>query len=1036
MKKIFLVAAAALSIVGMAMPDASRAAEPAGAAVAAPAQQITVNGTVIDENGDPIAGASVLERGTTNGVNTDIDGKFVLKVNAGSTLEISFVGYSTQNVKAASTVNVTLVEDAELLDDVVVVGYGTMRKSDLTGSTTSLRSDAITSTLAANPLEALQGKSSGLAVFNNLRPGEVPTLRIRGTASINSGNDPLYVVDGFALVDGDLNDINAADIEAIEILKDASATAIYGSRGANGVVMITTKKGSEGRKNLSVHASTAVNMRSRLLDTVTGDDFINYMTKAAAAQGSTNPFPHGYSVTDVNWQEEVISKSSLTQDYGVTFDGAAGGTNYMFSAGYYDQEGLIEGTEYEKFTLHNNLQHKFNQWITIGSSMQLTTSTTDRIGSDLSNDMSVTNDIFRWGWPTDPVYNADGSYNIVNHGDWFNPLATMANQTNNQKSVRFLGDFFLQVDFTKHLNYRLNIGYDVKNINRYYWAGNQDAKSIGNAVETGTGSHLWARSRSKLMDNIVTYTNQWGEHHLTLTGVYSWQDYKYNTSSMSGAFADMRLQAFDFSGVDQATLSASSNYYSNRLISWTARAAYNYADKYLLTATVRFDGSSRFGDDNKFGTFPSVGLGWRISNEDFLKDNNAITNLKVRASWGVTGNQEIGNYGSLSKLGTSTGDANYTDGTDPLLGYYESVGNSKLKWERTTQFDAGLELQLYSRVNFTFDYYTRTTTDLLFQVPIPSTSGFSSVISNVGKVANRGIEVAADADIFKNKDWRVNFGVNYTFNTNEVKELYNDVERIVVNDGSTTTGIVSVLQVGEPVNAVYARHSMGIIKTQAQLDDYVARVPGAAGTAHIGSEMYEDVDGDGQITVNDCKSIGSIEPKHFYGLNLNVSYKDFTLSVYGQGAFKYASIIGAEHSGYRGTGTSSNWRIGMQDTGSYSLWVDNGVRNTLGIPTQDAWDEMFDPSTNPGGDHPSAGAKGIFLSDRTNGDWAYFLLKNIQLSYNFGKLMKVKAVKDLTVNVNFQNVAAWANHTGYNPQNGDVSNPFARTIMFGINAKF
>ena len=235
MKNFLLVAAAALSIVGMAMPVSTYAADPAGAASAAPAQQITVNGAVIDENGDPIAGASVLERGTTNGVNTD-----------------------------ATTVQVTLAEDAELLDDVVVVGYGTMRKSDLTGSTTSLRSDAITSTLAANPLEALQGKSSGLAVFNNLRPGEVPTLRIRGTASINSGNDPLYVVDGFALVDGDLNDINAADIEAIEILKDASATAIYGSRGANGVVMITTKKGSEGRKNLSVHASTAVNMRREL----------------------------------------------------------------------------------------------------------------------------------------------------------------------------------------------------------------------------------------------------------------------------------------------------------------------------------------------------------------------------------------------------------------------------------------------------------------------------------------------------------------------------------------------------------------------------------------------------------------------------------------------------------------------------------------------------------------------------------------------------------------------------------------------------
>jgi TonB-linked SusC/RagA family outer membrane protein len=1036
MKKITFCAALILCTLGMANPFSAIGAEPAGVAAVAPTQQITVRGTVVDENGDPVPGASVVEKGTTNGINTDINGNFVLTVKSGATLEISFVGYTTQEVRAAQTVKVTLSEDAELLEDVVVVGYGTMRKSDLTGSTTSLRSDAITSTLSANPLEALQGKSTGLAVFTNLRPGETPTLRVRGSASINAGNDPLYVVDGFPLVDGDLNDINPADIESMEILKDASATAIYGSRGANGVVMITTKKGAEGRKNISVHASTAVNLRSRLLDTVTGNDFIDYMTKAAAAQGSTNPWPNGYSVTDVNWQEEVISKSSLTQDYGITLDGAAGGTNYMFSAGYYDQEGLIRGTEYEKFSIHNNLQHKFNKWITIGSSMQLTTSTTNKIGSDLSYDMSVTNDIFRWGWPTDPVYNADGSYNIVNHGDWFNPLASIDNQTNNQKSVRFLGNFFLQVDFTEHLNYRINIGYDVKNINRYYWTGNQDAKSIGNAIETGSGSHLWARNRSKLMDNIITYTNEWGDHRMTLTGVYSWQDYKYNTSSMSGSFADMNLQAFDFSGVDQSTLSASSNYYGNRLISWTARGTYNYADKYLLTATIRFDGSSRFGADKKWGTFPSVGIGWRVSNEDFLKDNAAITNLKLRASYGVTGNQEIGNYKSLSKLGTSTGDANYTDGVNALLGYYESVGNSKLKWERTSQLDAGFDLQLYNRFNLTFDFYNRNTNDLLYSVPIPSTSGYSNVLSNVGKVNNHGIEVAADYDIVRTQDWTVNFGVNYTYNTNEIKELYGDVERVVINDGSTTTGIVSALEVGEPVNAVYARHSLGIIKNQAELDQYVAAVPGAAGTAHIGSEMYEDVDGDGQINVNDCKSIGSIEPKHFYGLNLRVQYKDFTFSMYGQGAFKYASIIGAEHSGYRSSSSAGAWRIGMQDTGSYSLWVDNGVRNTLGIPTVDAWEDMFDATTNPGGEHPSPGAKGIYLSDRTNGDWAYFLLKNIQLSYNFGKLMKVKAVKDLTVNVNFQNVAAWANHTGYNPENGDVSNPFARTIMFGINAKF
>ena len=1035
MKKILLSAAVILSLTGMVAPF-SAVAEPAGVAAVAPVQQITVRGTVVDQNGEPVPGASVVERGTTNGVNTDIDGKFVLKANEGATLEISFVGYTSQRVKAAPSVKVTLTEDAELLEDVVVVGYGTMRKSDLTGSTTSLRSDAITSVVAANPLEALQGKSTGLAVFNNLRPGETPTLRIRGSASISAGNDPLYVVDGFPLVDGDLNDINAADIESMEILKDASATAIYGSRGANGVVMITTKKGAEGRKNLSVHANTAINMRSRLIETISGQDFINYMTKAAANQGSTNPFPNGYTVTDVDWQKEIIESTSLTQDYGLTIDGAHAGTNYMFSAAYYDQEGLIKGTDYEKFSIHNNLQHKFNKYITIGSSMQLTTSTTDKIGSDLTYDMSLTNDIFRWGWPTDPVYNEDGSYNIVNHGDWFNPVADAANQTNRTKSTRFLGNFFLQVDFTKHLNYRMNIGYDVKNSNRYYWLGNQSAKSIGNDVSTGTGDHLWSRQRSKLIDNIITYTNKWGQHHLTLTGVYSWQDYKYTYSEMSGSFADMTLQAYDFSGVDQSTLSASSSTYSNRLISWTARGAYNYADKYLLTATVRFDGSSRFGADSKWGTFPSVGLGWRVSQEEFLKDNTVLTDLKIRASYGVTGNQEIGNYKSLSQLSTSTSSANYNDGTNALLGYYETVGNSKLQWERTTQVDAGFDAQLWGRVNVNFDYYDRTTDNLLYSVPIPSTSGFSTVLSNVGKVNNHGIEAAISADLVRTKNWTVNLGVNYTYNTNEIKELYGDVTKVVINDGSTTTGIVSALEVGQPVNAVFARHSLGIIKTQEQLDAYVEKVPGVKGTAHIGSEMYEDVDGDGQIGVNDCQSIGSIEPKHFYGINLNVSYKAFTLNINGQGAWNYASILGAEHSGYRSTQSAAAWRLGMQDTGSYSLWVDNGVRNTLGVPSVEAYEDMFDAETNPGGDHPSAGAKGIFLSDRTNADWAYFVLKNIQMSYNFGKLIKLNYIKDLTFNVNLQNVAAWANHSGYNPESGDTSNPYARTLMFGLSAKF
>lgn len=370
----------------------------------------------------------------------------------------------------------------------------------------------------------------------------------------------------------------------------------------------------------------------------------------------------------------MIKSSALTQDYGLTLDGMSNETKYMFSAGYYNQDGLLDCQGYEKFSLHSNLDHKFNKWFSIGSNMQLTTSRQDILTNP------VTNDVFRSGWPTDLPKNDDGSYNIIQHGEVFNPFADMDATNDNVKSLRFIGNFFAQVNFSEHFNYRLNIGYDVKNTNRYQFLSSQTAKGIQAGTTTSSGMHKWARQESRLMDNILTYSNQWGDHRMSLTGVYSWQDYKYRYSQMSGNFSNDALGAYDFSGADQASLKVASDRYSNKLISWTARGTYAYKDRYMLTATIRFDGSSRFGSDSKWGTFPSIGLAWRASEENFLKGNKVITDLKIRASYGVTGNQEIGNYQSLARLATSTSNANYSDGTNSLIGFYEEVGNSKLKW--------------------------------------------------------------------------------------------------------------------------------------------------------------------------------------------------------------------------------------------------------------------------------------------------------------------------------------------------------------------
>ncbi len=993
---------------------------------AAVQQQTSVSGIVRDNTGEPLIGVSVVTKGNNRaGAVTDMEGRYSINVPRGTTLVFSYVGYKSQEVRVTGeSLNVTLQEDRSNLEEVVVVGYGTMKKRDLTGSITSVKNDDITATMSSNALEALQGRSAGVAVFTNTMPGAEPTIRIRGSASINAEVDPLIVVDGFPLVDADMSDINAADIESIEILKDASSTAIYGSRGANGVIMITTKKGTDGRNNLSAHANLGFSTPSRLIDTIDGKDFSDYIRAAYANSNIGTPDLTGEGVYNTNWQKEILKSVALAQDYGVTFDGANDRTKYMLSAGYYNQEGLQPHRGFEKFTVHTNLDHKFTKWLTVGASMQMTTSTVNIITN------VVLNDVFRFGWPNEPVYNEDGSYHIVSRGEFFNPIADNNANTNNRKNLRFLGNFYVLIDITKHLNYKLSIGYDTKTSNRYRFSTSQGAKSIAQGLTTSSGVHNWNRSRSKLMDNILTYSNQWGDHRFTATAVYSWQDYRFRYSQMSGQFDNDELGAWSFAAVNQASLRAESDAYSNRLISYTGRTTYAYKDKYMLTATVRFDGSSRFGEDTKWGTFPSFGLAWRVTEEDFLRNHPVITDLKLRGSYGVTGNQEIGNYRSLSRLSTDNA-GNYSDGKAALTGYYESVGNSKLKWERTTQLDLGFDLALFNKLFLTVDYYNRNTNDLLYEVPIPSTSGYSNVMSNIGKVNNKGLEISLNADVIRTKDLKLNVGVNFSTNTNEIKELYNDVQEVTVGNGFGTTGLSRILRVGQPVNGVYALRSLGIIKDQETLDWYKSYVPSTASTSQIGDEMYENLDGDESLSVNDMVCIGSVEPKYFYGFNISAEYKKFSVKIYGQGAWKYASMSGAEDSGNNGT----KWAIGYQNLGNYSLWADNNVRSLIGVPSKHAYERMWSPS-NPNGTYPAPGAKNIKLSDRTNADWNYFILRNIQFGYDFSDIIKIKGIRSLAFNVNLQNFFTAANHSGYNPENGDVGNPFTKIVLLGVSVKF
>lgn len=976
------------------------------------AQSKTVTGIVIDKTGETVIGASVLIKGTTTGVITNLDGSFTLQdVPTNGIIQVSFVGYKTVSipVKGQSAIKVVLEEDNETLDEVVVVGYGVQKKSDLTGSVMQVKTKDITSVTANNPIQALQGRVTGVSVVTNSRPGKSPTLRIRGNGSISAGNDPLYVVDGFPLMNGSLNEINANDIASMEVLKDASATAIYGSRGSNGVIMITTKTGGKDSKTLSINANYGFQMPGRLIDTMSHEQFVDYInsafmnSKGITVYNEENPAPNIHT----DWQRESINSCKPVQDYSLSLDGTSGDTQYMLSGGIYLQDGLLPSSEFDKYTFRTNVQHKFNNFLKLGTHMQY--SYTESNMADLEGAAAL-NGIWRDGWPTLPVYREDGSFavpkdnpaisTLFGDGAYWNPVANYREVTNKSSVSRLLGDVYAEFQLAKGLTFKTNFGLDIANKRDYNYTTSKITTSTG----YGKGGNGYTKMMSRITENILSYANTWGDHRFTATGVYSWQNYVYEDLSISGnGFINDETGAWDMGQASRETVDYGSDKYENSLISWTGRLTYAYKDRYLLTATARYDGSSRFGMNNKWGFFPSIGLAWRVSEERFLSGNKIITSLKLRGSFGVTGNQEIGNYKSLAQLKMD----NYIYNDGELQGFYETIGNPDLKWERANQFDLGLDLSLLNRIHITADYYNRITSDLLYNVPIPSTSGFSTMLSNIGSVLNKGWELSITGNVVDMNDFKVDATINLSRNKNKIKELYNNVQSITQKAG---LGLSTYLKVGESLNSRYALLADGIIRTEEQLAAYRK----IEGTAKLGDEMYKDLDGDNQITVKDQVNIGTTDPKLICGVGLNVQYKKVGLSILGNGAHDFVG------------GTS------------YLQISENQLNaSTIGVPSRYAYEQMWSPS-NPNGSYPAAGASNSHESDRINSGWYYFVLKSIALNYDFGKnpFKTIKGIKGLSASLNLQNFVTFSNQRGYNPENGDTAYPWIKTVSISVNAKF
>lgn len=837
------------------------------------AQKRTVSGIVTDSKNEPLIGVNVtIKNASTTGTITDIDGKYSLEIPSGnSVLVFSYIGYSTQEVKVSnrSVVDIVLKDDMQALEEVVVVGYGTMKKSDLTGSVSSITSDNFKLGTDLTPQQLMQGAFSGVNISQNSgKPGGSNTIRVRGGTSITASNDPLYVIDGVPISTSagvnqsnigssttdffdqepinPLSNINPNDIESINILKDASATAIYGSRGANGVIMITTKKGKAGMRQLDYSFNLGVSTVAKKLDVLTGDEYRKTVSELGLTLDDKGQ--------NTDWQD-VIFRTAISQNHYVSFMSGSENTSYRASAGYSNQNGVMEGSGMKSANARMNINHKalndklkLNMNISYGETNSDQAPVSNTVGSEMGSSMLYEAYVFN---PTYPIYNEEGDYYDVPPYR-VNPASFSKELLDERATSQFLGNLTADWNFYKPFTLQVNAGYNKNTINRNSYISKSNLLGNGN---NGYVTVQKLSDYSKLLETILKYNQSFGKHNIDAMVGYSWQ-YFYSEGQTTKAYGFLSDNFKWYSLAAAQTVESVSSYAeSNTLISMYGRINYNYADKYLLTATVRRDGSSRFGSGNKWGIFPSVAASWRISQEDFFQ-NDIMSDLKLRASFGITGSQEIGNYNSLSTLGASTN--GYLVGGEKItIVLPQQYTNPDLKWEQTAQTDIGIDFGfLNGKIRGSIDYYYKKTTDLLLSVAVPSPSLITTQIANVGTVTNQGIELDLSFDLMRTKDFAWDANLNLSHNKNEVVSLSNgqwtgDNMQVAPCQGQGLSGTYAqLIMPGQPIGTFYGKRFIGVVD---------------------GVEQFAN-DGEPEV-------IGCAQPDLTFGLGTNLQYKNWTLSL-------------------------------------------------------------------------------------------------------------------------------------------------------------
>ncbi|NEW82691.1 MAG: SusC/RagA family TonB-linked outer membrane protein [Mariniphaga sp.] len=1025
-----------------------------------------VTGKVTDSTGGSLPGVSVVVKGTTTGVVTDNNGTFSLaNVPENATLQFSFVGMKTLEIAIGTkkAINVKLVEDAIGLEEVVAVGYGTQKKTDLTGSVASVSAANLKERAATNFGEAMIGQIAGVQIqqINGAPGGEGLSVRIRGTGSITQSSEPLYVVDGYPMEGGAFRLLNPSDIESMQVLKDASSTAIYGSRGANGVVIINTKKGKAGAPVVNFNMYTGIQQREKTIDMMNRDQYVSWFTDgrnqawldASIISADPNKLPHATNdpnsrrklypsanttymipdgtggalynfldpasvaqMPDNNWQNLLFRNAKMEQ-YELSLSGGTEKTQYAFSASYMKQEGISINTDYSRFNFKTNIETKITDRLKVGINMNAYYSTANEQASGKDSPIMYALNLP----PIYPLNNPDGTYGSmvrnpeVLAGDVANPIGIAEQIYNKRLQNGWMGILFAEWEIMKDLKYKMSVNGGVQQNNQKRYQPSFVDLDGSKAPRPAQGINEAFTDVDWVVEQTLTYQKTFAKlHNLTVLAGYTNQKHSYDhTFGEARGFPNDNIYTLNAGTMYQ--LSTDESNYS--MISYLARVNYAYNNRYMLTATVRSDGSSRFGKNNKWGSFPSLSVGWRVDQENFMQNIEVVNDLKIRASYGIAGNNRIGNYSSIGLLNIGfypTGDA-LQNSVNP-----STMSNSNLGWEKTRQMNAGFDLGLFkNRISLAADFYDSQSIELLLNVPVPSITGYATQMQNVGKVQNRGMEFQLSTkNIVSNKfKWSSDF--NISFNKNKVLEVGPDGRPIYGSAPNANNAFIT--KPGFPIASFYGYVFQGVFMNQAELDKY----PHLAADK-VGDGRYLDVNKDGKMDQNDKDILGSNNPKFTAGLNNNFSYKNFTLGVqltgvYGSQLFSFFKrMVGVYH----------------------------GDRNGL-IEQVDRWRSIdspgdgihFRPTRNPTGWQRDPSSAWV-----TNA--SYIRLRNVSLAYDFN-ISKIKQLKlsGLRFYITGQNLFTFTKYPGYDPdtssqgdglaKGGDyLGYPAARSVILGVNVTF